>query len=153
MQTIKQPDGTIIRFPDGAIFHPNGIPDYRECYVLSNLTVTSGGGDLPHFAGNYYCEVGDIIQIKGYIVDSQGNPANDIDVSVALKMPVVRHANGVPTTDEIYMNTTIKAGVITVTGKIERSGDWKILIERNNEALQRIGAEFKFGADDITFLV
>jgi hypothetical protein len=41
---------------------------------------------------------------------------------------------------------------MTASGKIERSGDWKVLIERVNESLQRIGADWKIDHPDVTFL-
>lgn len=120
-------------------------------YTIGNAVITADGQPLTPFAGNYYCEPGDVIQLVGNITDS-GETVTSINVPVTLKMPLVRHANGQPTTDEIYLNVTLQNGVITATGKIERSGDWKILIERNNEALQRIGAQFRLQAADITFL-
>lgn len=120
-------------------------------YTIANQEISANGNPLQPYAGNYYCEPGDVIQLVGNITDSDGETVTSINVPVTLKMPLVRHANGQPTTDEIYLNVTLTNGVITATGKIERSGDWKILIERNNEALQRIGAQFKLAAD-ITFL-
>lgn len=128
------------------------VVDKRQVCTISNQQITAGGQSLTLFAGNYYCEPGDIVQLQGNITDANGETVSSITVPVTLKMPLVRHANGQPTTDEIYLNVTLTAGVLTATGKIERSGDWKILIERNNEALQRIGAQFKLVASDITFL-
>ena len=126
--------------------------DNRVAYAISQQQITVGGQPLQYFAGNYYCEPGNVVQLQGNITNSNGDVVTSINVPIALKMPLVRHANGIPTTDEIYLNVTLQNGVITATGKIERSGDWKILISRNNEALLRIGAQFKFAAADITFL-
>lgn len=149
MQTITMPDGVIVEIPDGAELNP---VDSRPVYGISEQQVTADDQPLEPFVGNYYCEPGHAVQLVGNIVDSEGNTVTSISVPVTLKMPLVRHANGQPTTDEIYLNVTLQDGVITATGKIERSGDWKILIERNNEALQRIGAQFKLATADITFL-
>ncbi len=152
MQIINLPDGVTLNINEGATFHPEGLPDNRAVYTIKNQVATSEGMPLQLFAGNYYCQPGDTVQLQGDITDSSGNTATEINLPVTVKMPLVRHANGQPTTDEIYLNVALVNGVITATGKIERSGDWKILIERNNEALQRIGADFKLVAGDITFL-
>lgn len=149
MQKITMPDGVIVEIPEGAELNP---VDSRPVYGISDQQVTADGDPLTLFAGNYYCEPSNVVQLVGNIVDSEGNTVTSISVPVTLKMPLVRYANGQPTTDEIYLNVTLQNGVITATGKIERSGDWKILIERNNEALQRIGAQFRLQAADITFL-
>jgi|GEM_PF-2610766 len=151
MQTVFQTDTHSIEIPDGATF--NEVPvDNRPAYTISNQQITANGQPVQFFAGNHYCQPGDMVQLQGNITDSEGNTVTSINVPVALKMPLVRHANGQATIDEIYLNVTLQNGVITATGKIESSGDWKILIERNNEALQRIGAPFKLAAADITFL-
>lgn len=127
--------------------------DNRPAFSIKNQQITANGLPVQFFAGNHYCQPGDTIQMQGQIADSAGNVQTQIDVPVTLKMPLVRHANGQPTTDEIYLNVTLVNGVITASGKVDRSGDWKILIERNNEALARIGAAWKLSAADITFLV
>lgn len=152
MQTINLPDGVTLQIGDGATFHPDGVPDNRAVYTIADQVVTADDQPVQFFAGNHYCQPGDVVQLQGNITDSEGETVTSINLPVTLKMPLVRHANSQPTTDEIYLNVTIQNGVITATGKIESSGDWKILIERNNEALQRIGAPFKLSAADITFL-
>jgi hypothetical protein len=150
-------DGQPYRFTDTAggvveSFWSIESVDTRPVYGISNQYVTADGQQATLFAGNYYCDPGNVVQLVGTIVDDNGDAVTGINVPVAVKMPLVRHANGQPTTDEIYLNVTLINGVITATGKIERSGDWKILIDRNNEALRRIGADFKLSATDITFL-
>lgn len=121
-------------------------------YRISEAVISADGQPLTPFAGNYYCQPGQTVQLQGKITDTNGDTATSINVPVAVKMPLVRHANGQPTQDEIYLNVTLQNGVITATGVIERSGDWKIIIQRNNEAIQRIGADWKLQHEDITFL-
>lgn len=151
MQTVFETDTHSIKVPDGATFN-EVLVDNRPAYTISNQQITANGQPLQLFAGNYYCQPGDVVQLQGDITDSEGDTVTSINVPVTLKMPLVRHANGQPTTDEIYLNVTLQNGVITASGKIEGSGDWKILIDRNNEALRRIGATWKLAAADITFL-
>lgn len=127
--------------------------DNRQTYFVANQIITANGQPMASFAGNFYCEPGDIIQLQGEITDVNGDVVTDISLPLKIKMPVVRHANGQPTTDEIYLNLTIQEGVITASGKIDTSGDWMISVERNNEALQRIGASWKLSALDINILV
>ena len=120
-------------------------------YTIANQVIEVNGNQIQPFAGNYYCQPGDTVQLQGNI-STNGQTVTSITVPVALKLPMVRHANGHPTTDEIYLNVTLQAGVLTANGQIPWSGDWKILIDRNNEALKRIGAQWKLSAQDITFL-
>lgn len=114
---------------------------------LTDVTITINNQSATPFAGNYYCNVGDTITITGTL-----DLPEPFTVPVTLKMPLVRHANGQPTQDEIYLNLTITNSVVTSTGTIPWSGDWKVLVERNNKALQAIGAPFKVLATDVTFL-
>lgn len=127
------------------------VIDTRVVYTLQNESVTINGQPATPFAGNYYCEPDDTIQLQGEIVDN-GVIVESINIPVTLKMPMIRHANGQPTQEEIYLNVTLQNGVLNAVGKIPWSGDWKILIERNNEAIQRIGADWKLQHSDITFL-
>ncbi|HCU64546.1 MAG TPA: hypothetical protein DF774_02170 [Rheinheimera sp.] len=66
--------------------------------------------------------------------------------------PIVRHARGVPTTDEKYLYTTITNGHVVMQGRLP-SGDWKILQDRVNEALKVIEAPFEVSMPTITFHV
>lgn len=120
-------------------------------YSIDNPVITINSQPVSPFAGNYYANVGDTVQLTGSIYDGS-QTVTTIDIPVTLKMPLVRHANGLPTTDEIYLNTTITNGVLTVSGDIPWSGDWKILIDRVNDALARIGASWKLSHEDITIL-
>lgn len=151
MQTVFETDTHSIKVPDGVLF--NELPaDSRTTYTISNQQITADGQPVTFFAGNYYCEPGQVIQMVGNITDANGQTVESITIPVTLKMPLIRHANGRPTQDEIYLNVTLQNGVLTATGTIPWSGDWKIIIERNNEAIQRIGANWKLQHEDITFL-
>lgn len=66
--------------------------------------------------------------------------------------PIVRHARGAPTTDELYLHTTINNGHVVMQGRLP-SGDWKILQDRVNEALKVINAPFEVSMPTITFHV
>lgn len=121
-------------------------------YTISNQQITVNGQPLQLFAGNFYCQPGDTIQLIGNISDSNGNTVTSLNFPVTVKLPLVKHVNGQPFADEIYLDVTLVNGVITATGKIQSSGDWKILIARCNEAIQRIGANWKLQHADITFL-
>lgn len=125
--------------------------DDRSVYTLKNESVLINGQSATPFAGNYYCEPEDTIQLSGEIVDN-GVIVESISIPVILKMPMIRHANGQPTQEEVYLNVTLQNGVLNASGKIPWSGDWKLIIERNNEAIQRIGADWKLQHSDITFL-
>jgi hypothetical protein len=121
--------------------------DERVGVALLNMLITINGSPATKFAGNYYCQPGDTIGIDGTL-----DLPDLFTVPVTLKMPLVRHADGKPTTDEIYLNVTITNSHVLSSGTIPWSGDWKVLIERNNKALEVIGAPFKIIADNLTFL-
>ena len=103
------------------------------------------------FAGMYYANVGDTLNIVGNLTIG-GVIQDAITYPITLKMPLIRHANGIPTNDEVYINVTLVSGVLTINGSIPRSGDWKISTTRNNTALKVIGAPFQLVADDITII-
>ena len=127
---------------------------------LKNLSVKANGAAAQFFAGNYYANPKDSVELKADLVDGSGQLQAGISFPITLKMPVVRHANGVATTDEVYMNFTIVGGKATATVEIERSGDWKLLIDRLNVALNRMfisvnappAQRFVVKADDITII-
>lgn len=120
--------------------------DNRAAYEVSGESVLINGEPATKFAGSYYCNSGDNVTLSGQLV------GGDVTIPVTVKMPVVRHANGQPTQDEIYFNVTVQGGDMTASGVIPWSGDWKILTARVNEALHRIGADWKLQHEDVTFL-
>jgi hypothetical protein len=145
-------NGLTVTAPAGAVISDQLPADTRPAFTISDQQITADGQPVTFFAGNYYCEPGQVIQMVGNITDADGQTVASITIPVTLKMPLIRHANGRPTQDEIYLNVTLQNGVLTATGTIPWSGDWKIIIERNNEAIQRIGANWKLQHEDITFL-
>ena len=99
--------------------------------------------------GDYVADINDNVEIQatlenGTVIDYPG---------AVLKMPITRHSDGKATDDEIYWNATILEGVMTATGSFPRSGDWKFVVSRINDALEKVGAEWKMSASDVTFLV
>lgn len=125
--------------------------DTRKVYTVDEYEVKINSINVQKVYGNYYCEPLDVVEVSCQLLYGD-QPATDLSLDGTLKMAVVRHANGIPTTEEVYFNFTLISGILTATGKIPWSGDWKILIDRNNTALSRIGAHFKVVADNITFL-
>lgn len=122
-------------------------------YTLGNESVTANGAAAQSFAGNYYAQKDSALVLSGEITDSNGDLVTSITFPMAVKLPMIRHADGTPTTDEIYLDVTIVNGVITATGDADRSGDWKLVIARVNEAVKRVGMPWSIAASDITILV
>lgn len=118
--------------------------------TVSNISIKFNDVESTPFNSLNYCNVGDTIQVTGAL--TLNDVVQDITYPITLKMPVIRSANGQPTNDEIYLNVTLVNGILTSTGVIPRSGDWKISIDRNNAALKVIGAPFELNAQDITIL-
>lgn len=127
-------------------------PAETPVYRISEPQVLVDGAPGTSFAGNYYVDVGRVIQFSGTL-RTPDNTTPNITIPVTLKMPLVRHSNGVATQDEIYLNVTLNSGTLNIQGTVDRSGDWKVLIHRVNEALERIGAGWLLEHTDVTFLV
>lgn len=116
-----------------------------DVYAISGLSVTPSDVAL---SGDYSVDIDTDITISATLVDGSA-----IDYTgYVIKIPIVRHADGKPTDDEIYFDTTITNGVFSATGKLPRSGDWKLLASRVNKALKRINASWKIDADDVGML-
>ena len=128
---------------------------------LKGVAVKANALPAQYFAGNYYANPGNVVEVSGNLVDSAGNVQLQISFPLTLKLPMVRHADAVPTIDEIYMNFTLVNGAFVATTEIKSSGDWKLLVHRLNGALERVFAatnapvdrRFLINADDITIIV
>lgn len=119
-------------------------------YDIENLAVTtSGTATNTSLSGDYVADIDEAIVIS---CDLVGGSAVTYPGAI-IKLPIVRHADGKPTDDEIYFNVTVIDGTLTASGTIPRSGDWKLLTVRINNALNRIGAGWNLNADDLGFLV
>lgn len=150
MQIVFDNGTHVIRVPDSAEF--NKQTDNRTVVQINDSVIKINNQVAQPVFGNYYCNKSDIIEMSGEVT-LNGVLQTTVGFPVTLKMPIVRHANGSPTTDEEYFEAQIVDGIITINGAVDRSGDWKVLIERVNQALLRVGASFKFDSEDITFLV
>lgn len=147
----------------GWIYQGNGdwsSPIEIATFYVKELTLTDSGVPLQFYAGNHYANVDEEIQLSLKLADSAGDTQVQVTLPLMLKLPVVRHANGKPTDDEIYMNFTLVAGVVNAALTVKRSGDWKLLIDRVNEALDRlfkstnvpIEYQFKISGQDVTII-
>ncbi|GAB2927399.1 hypothetical protein [Rheinheimera gaetbuli] len=125
--------------------------DVRTICTVENIGLQLAGQPATAFNGIYFCNPEDTLSISAEI-HQDGVIRSDLSLPFTIKMPIVRHANGQPTDDEIYLNVTLANGVMTTTGSIPRSGDWKILTSRNNDALNVIGANWKLDTPDVTFI-
>ena len=135
---------------ENGIFTQPSVTEAMPLFDVNNSVILMHGNTLAPFNGIYFAEVGAPIQITAELHNENG--LVDISIPIPIKMPLVRHANGKPTDDEAYFNAVLTAGVITITGTLQRSGDWKVLTERNNQALKVIGADFQLSAPDVTLI-
>ena len=90
--------------------------------------------------------------------DNNGYFQYPVTIPSSIGTPLVRHSDGKPTTDEAYLQTTIVNGHIIAEGKLP-TGDWKLLPERANKALDELekstGMPIPFRLDlrQVTFIV
>lgn len=132
----------------------------KPTFQTRNEQITQDGRALGGMGNTYYAPVGAAIQLKADIVDALGNLQTQIDQSAGhyppiLKMPVVKMAGGAlgSVIDEAYFTVRLSGGVLTATGAIPSSGDWKLTESRINRALQSINAGWEVNRDTTTFLV
>ena len=129
-------------------------------YYNSDESLTSEGNPLLGLNDTYYAPLSTDISVSAKIVDSQGTIQTQIDQTElgfpsVLKLPVNKYLGGIDgqVIDEVYFNATLTEGVLTATGKIPSSGDWKLTTERLNKSIEAIGGSFKIDRQNITFLV
>lgn len=132
----------------------------QEPYTTQNENITIDGNVVSGLNNVYYAAKDVIIQVQTEIVDSQGSVQTQLDADSLgyppiLKMPCVKFAGGLDGTvvDEVYFNVTLVNGVLTATGTLPSSGDWKLLEARLNQSLASIGADWRITRPNVTFLV
>lgn len=135
------------------------VPEASE-YSTQNEAITSGDSPLQGLNNTYYAPVETEVKLTTEIVDEQGQLQSQLDQTAlgyppVLKMPVVKFAGGINGSiiDEVYFTVTLNGGVLTATGKLPTSGDWKLLTGRLNAALKSIGANWEIERANTTFLV
>lgn len=136
------------------------IPDTREVFYNVNESIISNDTPLTGLGDVYYANKNTDIIITADVVDNEGELQINIDQTLLgfpplLKLPVNKYIGGESgeVVDEVYFNATLTEGVLTATGKIPSSGDWKLTTERLNKSIEAIGGSFKIDRQNITFLV
>lgn len=128
-------------------------PPKPTIFNLSNLVITRNNGlAVPQNGNKYYLNPTDVVEVTGEIVDSEEVLQTLISAAI-IKLPITKHADDRPTTDEFYLSGNITEGVLNVSGEFALSGNYKALSDRNNRALDRLPAGFHMAFDDVDFLV
>lgn len=148
----------VLVYVEGTFIDDNPIST-KQSFLIANQSITSNNQPVLGLNNVFYAIVGDTLQLQSDIVDDQGVLQTQIDQTAlgyppVLKMPVVKFAGGINGTivDEVYFNVTLVNGVLTATGVIPSSGDWKLLTTRLNQSLDSIGADWEVSTNNITFL-
>lgn len=124
------------------------VYNYQNCVVSVDAVVRD-------FALTNSLDEGALLQIEVDLteLDPLGEPfVIPFTLQNSINTPIVKHANGQPTTDEKYLHTTIVDGHVVMRGRLP-SGDWKMTKSRINAALKVIGAPFEVNTPTLTFLV
>lgn len=147
------------QFEEGTFIRP-ADPEPVKVFRSANEVPTAGGQALPGINNTYYAPVATEISVSADIVNDSGDIQTQLDQTAlgyppVLKMPVVKFAGGINGSiiDEVYFTVTLVEGVLTATGSLPTSGDWKLLTERLNASLSTIGADWKVDRPNTTFLV
>jgi hypothetical protein len=127
-------------------------------FTTANETVKVNGNAVQGFQQVYSGKSGDSITMTFEIVNDIAELQTQLDSASLgypqiLSLPVLKYVNRETITDEIYLETGLVAGVITVTGTFPASGNWKLNTERINAALAEIGANWVINKSDVTFRV
>ena len=136
------------------------IPDTREVFYNANESMTSGGEPLPGLGEVYYAAKNTEITITAEVVNGDGDIQTQIDQTAlafppVLKLPVNKYIGGESgqVVDEVYFNATLVGGILTATGEIPTSGDWKLTTDRLNKSIEALNGDFKIERKNITFLI
>ena len=133
--------------------------DTREVFYNANESMTSDGEPLSGLGDVYYANKNTDITISAEVVNGDGDIQTQIDQTALafppiLKLPVNKYIGGIEgdIADEVYFNATLVEGVLTATGQIPTSGDWKLTTDRLNKSIEALNGAFKIDRKNITFL-
>ena len=136
------------------------IPDTREVFYNANESMTSGGEALAGLGDVYYAAKNTEITISAEVVNGDGDIQTQIDQTALafppiLKLPVNKYIGGESgqVVDEVYFNATLVEGILTATGQMPTSGDWKLTTDRLNKSIGALNGDFKIDRKNITFLI
>lgn len=123
----------------------------NEVITINSIDVTGGNG--------YTTSVGIPIKVDLDIVDTEGNVLTQLDQSLlpveGLKLPMIKYLDGIGSRelDKIYFDVTLVEGHVEVTGSFPTGGDWKMVEDKANKALDDVNAGFHITRNPLTFLV
>lgn len=131
-----------------------------KIYHQGNISITVDGNPAIGLGDTFYGDTNVDVVIQADILDSEDNIVTEIDQVTlgyppVLKMPIVKMLGGISGTeiDEIYFNVSLTEGVLTASGVIPTSGDWKILSERLNKAIKAVNGDWEVESFTINILV
>lgn len=130
-------------------------------FTTSNELIKINGHDAVGFSTTYFAAKGDSATMSFNIVNEDNELQTQLDSNALgypeiLVLPVPKMAGSgatAKTVDEIYFSTTLVAGVVSVTGSFDRSGNYKLITERINDSLAAIKADWRIKKSDVTFMV
>ena len=124
--------------------------DSTTYYTITGVSVTVNSNTAKKtYTGDYEANINDPIKISGTL---DGGESINYG-SVILKLPVIRCADGKPTSKEIYFNATVVNGVLTANGSFPTGGHWCFDIKRINRSIDRAGNGWYLLHNNIDFLV
>ena len=155
----------ILDAPDGAVinkiiakedFVAANFQYYREyvpptpvtppMFELSNVVIKVDGVPTTGTNGKFYLPPNALIELTATIT---GGSAIDAPV---LKMVAERQVDDQPGGEEMYFNGSIVAGELSASGTFPLSSNFKFTADRNNRALDRMGAGFNISFETLDFL-
>jgi hypothetical protein len=134
-------------------FSPPAETDATVVFDLESLVITRNTGlEVPQNDNKYYFDSTDTIEVVAEISDSEGAIQDTINAPI-VKLPVVKYGDDLPTAEEFYLTGNITEGVLSVSGQFPLSGNYKVVAERTNRALDRMPAGFHVSFAELDFLV
>lgn len=132
-------------------------PPELPSYSTDSESVKINGNPATGKASVYFAVKGDSLTITANLVDGDGNIQTQIDQTALghppmLMLPLVKVA-GNTIVDEVYVLTTINAGVIESSGEFPSGGNWQLTQDRVNASLAEIYAEWQIKIESIQFRV
>ena len=130
------------------------VPVEPNVFAYANEQVIIAGQSSPATSLLHYATDIQPVLLQADIMgtDNNGPFVVAINLPRSVGLPLVRFANGAPTQEEVYLDTTIVNGHMAASGTLP-SGAWKLLPDRVNRALAEINAPFRLELPVVTFII
>lgn len=130
------------------------VPPPLPVYTYGNPKVQVDEQQSPFGAAIHYASESSGLRLSADITGTSNGQSFIVPITLpgTVGLPMVRFANGQPTNEEVYLETSISNGHMVAYGTLP-SGAWKLVPDRVNRALAEINAPFRLDLSVVTFII